>query len=408
MMKKISLLAMVVLFFIGCPSTWKNAARIHIVGGRWELAKEQCLIGTKEIPADFEAYALLAKCELGLSNSVAATKAFWEAIKVDSVKTLLWILADKNYTSSYWQTFYNSAVLAAAEKTEIKNAEALKDLRICRQIDSTNVNIFILEGLIYDQLGNKEASSAAYKKAVQIDPQNPESYFQIGKSYFDSKQYDTALIYFEKSIKLFATGYENSKKIVFQNVEFDKALAQEIFRLYSAKKNDELDKIIKVKLGFDNGWTGQSRNIEKFVRATDGLARSYYYTGITYYNGQKDTIALNNLSAALDLNPDDLDALFFSGEILIKHQKWTEAQVRFEKVTSIKDDDVVAWFYVGVCLMQLKDYKKAVSVYEDKVLKYDPKNLDAFTNLAICYRELGDTKKAMEYLVKKEQILKGK
>jgi Tfp pilus assembly protein PilF len=47
-------------------------------------------------------------------------------------------------------------------------------------------------------------------------------------------------------------------------------------------------------------------------------------------------------------------------------------------------------------------------VYEDKVLKYDPENLDAFTNLAICYRELGDTKKAMEYLVKKEQILKGK
>jgi tetratricopeptide (TPR) repeat protein len=312
---------------------------------------------------------------------------------------------DKDNSSLYWQTFYNSAVAVTSEK---KYKDALSDLAICKQIDPTNVNIFILEGLIYGELGEKEASSAAYKKAVEIDPQNPEPYFRIGMSYFERKNYDTALVYFEKSVVMFKGGYENSKKVVFQNIEFDKALAREIFFLYNAKKTDELDKIIKVKLGFDGGLAVQGRNIEKFVRTADGLSRAYYYTGITYYNGQKDTLALNNLSAALDLNPNDLDALFFSGEILIKHQKWTEAQARFEKVTSLKDDDIVAWFYVGVCLMQLKEYKKAISVYEDKVLKYDPENLDAFTNLAICYRELGDTKKAMEYLVKKEQILKGK
>ena len=403
-MKKLSLLVLGALFFVACPATWENSAKIYMQKGMYENAKDQAIIGTQQVPVPFRAYCLLAQAELGLGNSPAATKAFRDGIKIDSVGTLQWILMDKNNTPLYWQTFYNSAFSLTNDQ---KYNDALGDLELCKQIDPTNVTIYVLEGLIYGKLGNKESSSAAYKKAVEIDPQNPEPYFQIGKSYFDSKQYDTALIYFEKSIKLFATGYENSKKVVFQNVEFDKALAQEVFRLFNAKKTDELDKIIKVKLGFDNGWTGQSRNIEKFARATDGLARSYYYTGITYYNRQKDTLALNNLSVVLDLNPEDIDALFFSGEILIKHQKWTEAKERFEKVTSIKDDDIVAWFYVGVCLMQLKDYKKAISVYEDKVLKYDPKNLDAMTNLAICYRELGDTKKAMEYLQKKELLFKG-
>lgn len=403
-MKKLLLLVLGALFFVGCPPTPINSARIYMQKGMYEEAKEQSLEAIKLLPNSIEGYCLLAQAELGLANSPAATKAFREGMKVDSVGTLQWIMKDKNNTSLYWQTFYNSAVAVTTEK---KYKEALSDLAICKQIDPTNVNIFILEGLIYGELGEKEASSAAYKKAVEIDPQNPEPYFRIGMSYFERKNYDTALVYFEKSVTMFAAGHENSKKVVFQNVEFNKALAQEIYILSTAKKTDELDKVVKVKLGFDGGLAAQGRNIERLVRTMDGLSRAYYYTGITYYNGQKDTIALNNLSAALDLNPNDLDALFFSGEILIKHQKWTEAQARFEKVTSLKDDDIVAWFYVGVCLMQLKEYKKAISVYEDKVLKYDPKNLDAYTNLAICYRELGDTKKAMEYLQKKEQILKG-
>jgi tetratricopeptide (TPR) repeat protein len=403
-MKKLSLLVLGALLFVACPATWENSAKIYMQKGMYEDAKAQAIIGTQQVPTPYKAYCLLAQAELGLANSPAATKAFRDGMKVDSVGTLQWIMNDKNNTSLYWQTFYNSAVAVTTEK---KYKEALSDLAICKQIDPTNVNIFILEGLIYGELGEKEASSAAYKKAVEIDPQNPEPYFRIGMSYFERKNYDTALVYFEKSVTMFAAGHENSKKVVFQNVEFNKALAQEIYILSTAKKTDELDKVVKIKLGLDGGLAAHARNIDRLVRTMDGLSRAYYYTGITYYNGQKDTLALNNLSAALDLNPNDLDALFFSGEILIKHQKWTEAQARFEKVTSLKDDDIVAWFYVGVCLMQLKEYKKAISVYEDKVLKYDPKNLDAYTNLAICYRELGDTKKAMEYLQKKEQIIKG-
>jgi tetratricopeptide (TPR) repeat protein len=403
-MKKLLLLALGVLFFVGCPATWENSAKIYMQKGMYEEAKAQAMIGTQQIPTPYRAYCLLAQAELGLGNSLAATKAFRDGMKVDSTLTMQWIINDKNNTSLYWQTFYNSAVAETGEK---KYNDALANLEICILIDPNNVNEYVLDGLIYGELGNKEAAGAAYKKALEIDPQNPEPYFRIGMSYFEKKLYDTSLVYFEKAVKQYSVGYENSKKVVFQNVPFDKGVGLKIYSLSSAKKNDELDQLIKKILGFDNGLAGQSRNIEKFVKAADGLSRAYYFTGITYYNEQKDTIALNNLTASLDLNGEDIDALFFSGEILVKFQKWTEAKERFEKVTSIKDDDVVAWFYIGVCYMQLKDYKKAISVYEDKVLKYDPKNLDALTNLAISYRELGDTKKAMEYLQKKEQIIKG-
>lgn len=403
-MKKFLLLLGVVLIFTGCPSSWKNAAKIHITGGRFELAKEQCLIGTKIVPVDFEAYTLLAQCELGLANSAAAAVAFREGIKVDSAKTIAWIMRDVQNKELYWQTFYGAAL---ANVGSDKLGEALADLALAKLIEPANVNAYVLEGLVYIRQGKKDEANAAYARAIEIDPESPEPYFRIGTSYFEKKSYDTALVYLEKAKAKYANGYETAKKTVFANVEYKPDVALQIYTLWNGQKNEELDQLVKKVLGFDVGLEGQRRNVERFVKASTGLAGAYYYIGMTHLNQKKDSLALNNLNAALNLSPDDLDALYFSGEVLISLKDWTEAKNRFERVTALKKDDVVAWFYVGVCYMQLKDYRKAASVYEDEVLKLDPKNLDAYTNLAICYRELGDIKKAMEYLQKKEKIIKG-
>ncbi len=72
----------------------------------------------------------------------------------------------------------------------------------------------------------------------------------------------------------------------------------------------------------------------------------------------------------------------------------------------MKDDDLFAWFYIAVSQTQLKKFKEAIDIYEGKVLVIDPKNIDAMTNLAYCYREIGNNKKALEYLMKADQLQK--
>jgi tetratricopeptide (TPR) repeat protein len=56
--------------------------------------------------------------------------------------------------------------------------------------------------------------------------------------------------------------------------------------------------------------------------------------------------------------------------------------------------------------MQKKEYQRAVDIYENKVLALEPKNIDAMTNLAYVYREMGNTKKALEWLTKAEKLQK--
>ncbi|KPJ70663.1 hypothetical protein AMJ52_09595, partial [candidate division TA06 bacterium DG_78] len=301
--------------------------------------------------------------------------------------------------------FYNAAFTHYQDR---KFNEALKSLNYAQMIDPDNVSQYILTGGIYRDMGDTEASNEAYKKAISIDPENPEAYYLIGKALFETKLHDSSIVYLNDAVKYFQSKYDNIEKIIFQNLpEFDIALKHEINKLWRDKKNDELDQVIKVKLGLDGGITTHNRNIEIFFKTTDGLAQSYYLIGMNYYKMNKDDLALENLKKTLELMPEDFDALFFTGELMIRGQKYREAIGYFEKLTQLKPDDLYAWFYIGASYLQLQEYQKAIEVYEEKVLKLDPKFVEGWTNLASAYQKIGNSKKAYECLMKAEELKKG-
>jgi tetratricopeptide (TPR) repeat protein len=269
------------------------------------------------------------------------------------------------------------------------------------------VSEYILEGGIYIELGQLDKAKAAHAKALSIDPENPEAHFLIGKAAFDKGQYDSSLVDFNQAVKYFESRYDRTTKVLFQNLpEVDEELATQIRTLWVENKEAELDELVKVRLGFDGGLNTQRRLIEQFQKTAEGLARTYYYVGMVHYNQRNDSFALKNLNKSLSLNANDIDALYYAGEIGIRDNNYDEAISYFTKITQIKDDDVFAWFYLGVCYAQKKDYPKAVDIYENKVLILDPKNIDAMTNLAYAYREIGNNKKALEWLTKAEKLQK--
>ncbi len=404
-MKKLVLLGLIVLF-VGCPAAPKNSARIYIEQGDYTRAKEQILLGLKGDPGDYEYYCLLAKTEIGLSNWEAASKAFLDGLQVDSMKAVSWLRADERNISVYWQAFYNAALLLI---TEEKFIEALRVLNIGTVLDPKDVDIYILQATVYTKMSNEAKAREAYATALGIDPENPEAYLLIGTSFFNRKEYDSAVVKLSEAIKFFDDRYQRTGKVLFQNLPaIDKDIAHTILRLAASKNEADLDQLVKVKLGFDAGLNAMGANIEKFYKTCIGYAHAYYYMGMSYYNQKNEALALQNIEKSLEIMPDDLDALYFGGELLIRKGKYQEAARNFERITQLKSDDITAWFYVAVCYTQLKDYPKALDIYETKVLTLDPKNIDAMTNLAYVYREMGNTKKSVEWLLKAEQLQKEK
>ncbi len=402
-MKKLIFLGIVFLF-IACPPTAKNAARIYIQQGEYEAAKEQILVGLQSAPNDYEYYVLLSKVEIGMADWLAATDAFYRGIAVDSGKTVNWLLDDKQNIPVYWQAFYNAGISLMNTK---QYDRALKNLGYCELFDPTNVSQYILEGGIYGELGEKEKAGAAYARALSIDPENPEAYFMVGRAKFDKGAYDSALVDLREAEKFFLKKYDRTARIVFQNLPaVDKSISKEIMQLWGEKNEEALDVLVKVKLGYDGGLEPYRRTLEQFYKTTDGLSRTYYYTGMVHYNLRNDSLALSNFLKSLDLKPDDVDALYYAGEIYLKQKKYDESMKLFRKITELREDDAYAWFYLGVNHTQKKEYQKAIDVYENKVLLLDPQNLDAMTNLAYVYREMGNNKKALEWLTKAEKLQK--
>jgi len=402
-MKKLIFLGIVFLF-IACPPTAKNAARIYIQQGEYEAAKDQILAGLQSTPNDFEYYVLLAKVEIGMANWLAASDAFSRGMAVDSGKTVNWMLNDKQNIPVYWQALYNAAITLMGEK---KYDRALKNLKYCEVFDPENVSQYILEGGIYGELGEVNKANAAHAKALSIDPENPEAYFLVGRAKFERGAFDSSVVDFRETEKFFLKRYDRTLKVVFQNLPApDKGIAQEIVGLWGEKNEEALDVLIKVKLGFDGGLNDQRRMIEQFYKTTDGLARTYYYIGMAQYNLRNDSLALSNLLKSLDLKSDDIDALYYTGEIYVKFGKYDESIVLFKRITELREDDAYAWFYLGVNYTQKKEYQKAVDIYENKVLSLEPRNIDAMTNLAYVYREMGNNKKALEWLTKAEKLQK--
>jgi len=402
-MKKLIFLGIVFLF-MACPPTAKNAARIYIQQGEYEAAKEQILAGLESAPNDFEYYVLLAKVETGLTNWLAASEAFLRGVAVDSAKTVNWLISDKQNVPVYWQALYNAAITLMSEK---RYDEALQNLFYCEILDPDNVSEYILEGGIYSELGQKEKANAAYAKALARDPENPEAYFLIGKAVFERGEYDSSLVTLNEAVKFFKKRHDRTMRVIFQNLpEVDEQLTREIYRLWGAKKEDELDELVRVRLGFDGGLDAQRRTIEQYFKTADGLARAYYYIGMAHYNLRNDSLALENLMKSLDIKDDDIDALYYAGEINLKYKKYDKSISHFKKITEVKEDDTYAWFYIGVNYTQKKEYPKAVDIYENKVLVYDPENVDAMINLAYVYREMGNNKKALEWLTKAEKLQK--
>jgi tetratricopeptide (TPR) repeat protein len=157
-----------------------------------------------------------------------------------------------------------------------------------------------------------------------------------------------------------------------------------------------LDEIIKDNLELDEGLDAHIKNIEAFYKITGDLARTYYYLAMSHYYQTKDTLALTYLVKTLELRPHEPDALYFAGEISAKHEAYQEAIQYFETLTELKPDDLAAWFYLGVCCTQTQEFERAIDIYEQRVLHLDPHHVDAMTNLAYLYNEVGNHEKSME------------
>jgi len=274
------ILVLITLSFVH-SSVELNTARIAYYNERdYERAKAACLKGIKKGEVNFELHGILGGCEIGLGHWKNAALALAKAFSIDSLKTHDWI-HKKGGESYYYQGFFFSARELFDDQEYDK---ALTNICYARILKPKDTAPLILKGVILYKIGDIIEANKAYHEALDLDPDNPDVNYLIGKSLFDAKEFEGSITYFNNAVKHYRIAFNLASLILFSNVaDTSRTLRHTVNRLWFEEKFKELDLVVKDSLELEGGFDAHKINIEKFYRATDDLGRNHYYIGMAYY-----------------------------------------------------------------------------------------------------------------------------
>jgi len=128
---------------------------------------------------------------------------------IDQYNTL--ILINPNDTESY----FNRAIIESDFGDE---KSAIQDFTKCITMDSSQVDYFFLRGISYKNLGELLKAEQDFIKANALEPSNADIHMHLGDVLFDLKKYESAILEYNKSLKL---KDDNASHIFYQLSQID-------------------------------------------------------------------------------------------------------------------------------------------------------------------------------------------
>lgn len=111
----------------------------------------------------------------------------------------------------------------------------------------------------------------------------------------------------------------------------------------------------------------------------------------------------NLLNKISSFSKGEVDKLFGIATQYFNSKNYVEAENSFIELTEIDDQNVDAYFYLGLIKALTKDFEKSVEYY-NLGLEINPENIDLLNYLSKSYEELGEIEEAANALIKITEI----
>jgi tetratricopeptide (TPR) repeat protein len=122
-----------------------------------------------------------------------------------------------------------------------------------------------------------------------------------------------------------------------------------------------------------------------------------YFLAHLYRQSGDLTRSIASFNRALQIRPDDVDALVWLGNLELDQGRPEAAEQKFAKALSIEPTSLSARFGLGRAALARQDYHRAVE-YLESVSAQDPQASGVHYSLGMAYRGLGDAAKADAHL----------
>ncbi|MEO0084074.1 MAG: tetratricopeptide repeat protein [candidate division WOR-3 bacterium] len=191
-----------------------------------------------------------------------------------------------------------------------------------------------------------------FQEAIKYNKFDYDARFNIGMTYYRSGNDQQAELVFQELLQT----------VMIPLVRLSSALAQNLISLINSEN---------LKVGVIEIAPPLLNEVDKEMNSVDTYKTGYWYL---YYNNYK------NAKEPPNEIKDDIYLSAFGAETIEN-----------------------LWLLLGAAQTNLKKYEDAIKAF-NIVLDFNPYNQDAYRNLAVCYREKGDQKKAYEILQQGEKM----
>jgi tetratricopeptide (TPR) repeat protein len=215
---------------------------------------------------------------------------------------------------------------------------------ICNNILMTeprNVEVALLKADMFLKVGMQQEAMDTYLNVEKIDKNNETALYRLGVLYVQLTQYDKAVGYFRRFLKLRPDNQE----------------AKQFIDLYDGKKNT-LDK--------------------KQVNTT---ALNHFMTAERLYNAGRYVEAAEAYSMAIDSDPHFYRAYAYLGECLTRQQKYGEAQQVLMYAIQLSPKQPEAYHFLGLAYEKEFNFNRKRDLLEKALANYEKalKNAPSYT-----------------------------
>ena len=197
---------------------------------------------------------------------------------------------------------------------------------------------------------------AEVQKSLEINPRFSEAYFKLGYAYYQLRDYDRAIEYYEKANQSSSTTLSNMALAYYMKGEHGEALRM-------LRKSLQIDPY-------------------------NSTARSNLPLVENAFNNQ-----LNSMKSEAS---DDPQHYYDLGNLFVDTQNYRDALEQYQKAVELSPEFVAAIINVGNCYYMLQDYDEAVAAFK-RALEIEPSNVQANRNLSHVYGILGNTQMQQFY-----------
>ena len=238
-----------------------------------------------------------------------------------------------------------------------EKGESQKALDMVRQLEETvesNQELYLLKGMILNQMGKVTDAEQAFGDALALTWENEDDIlYDIALSFQYVNQFRTALNYLEQAHR------KNPKKL---NVLYDMG--------YCADRIHDFDRSI--------AYYEQYLDLEPFSENV------WYNLGLLYFKKENFGKAVECYDFALAINDRYASAQFNRANALANLGTYEEAVEAYRESILLEPENVLAHCYLGESLEKLERYGEAIEWY-DKATRIDPDFSESWYGIAVCY-----------------------